>query len=117
MHRLVVRLRHLRHAHARYSELDGAIVWNERTDHLRQRRSVVIDLPRSHVSHYLACAVASLSKSRDVESARSNSMSSFSAATFCSAVPIASAPAMKRRGGVSRLARSEERRVGKECRS
>src|SRR6185295_19288683 len=95
VHRFVARLRHPGHAHAGKSELDRSIVGNESADHLRQGGGVAIDLPRSHRSLYSA------SKSREVESAPSNSMSSFSAATFCSAVAIASAPAMKRRGGCS----------------
>src|SRR5712691_6904070 len=53
---------------------------------------------------YLAHAAGSASRAREVERLRLASICAFRSAIVCSAVAMASAPAMKRRGGGSWLA-------------
>src|SRR3954468_20602972 len=103
MNRLRIRVRQSRDAHAWDTELKRAVERSKRGDQLRQRRDVGV-LPQTHDRFYFANLAGSRSKSSETDSARYAAICACRSAIFCSVVAMASAPAINRRGGGSKLA-------------
>src|SRR3954470_1187376 len=103
MNRLRIRVRHSRDAHAWDTEFERPLERSKRGNQLRQRRDVGV-LPQTHDRFYFADVAGSPSKSSETDSARYAAICACRSAIFCSVVAIASAPAMNRRGGGSKLA-------------
>src|SRR3954447_10785503 len=103
MHRLRIRMRHSRDAHAWDTEVERPLERSKRGDQLRQRRDVGV-LPQTHERFYVANVAGSRFKSSETDSSRYAAICACRSAIFCSVVAIASAPAMNRRGGGSTLA-------------